>query len=282
MLAKKRDIESLDSEINLELTIMEKNQMDLKNLQWENRKTEVSIHTKIERIFEKHKIKIQAFHGGSLTGGAILKLLQNHDIIMDEITLVCHEYISNHQTNQYAMHMPSVTEFNDILDSHRALFKAQDAVYAHLRLINPSPDEMAETRERISIMKKLWVMMCLSITPKAHLIFDHSADDQLKYGGIGDKIEDPLEKRHQEQMRLDHILNKMTGCFKHKMTTQLKYEWRNTHPLVMDHIDSVHSLTRRKRHINELSLAVERKEASTKERHQKRVDHMNDIKVTQM
>ena len=105
---------------------------------------------------------------------------------------------------------------------------------------------MAETRERISIMKTLWVKMCLSITPKAHLVFDHAADDQLKFGGLGDKIEDPLKKRHHEQMWLDHILNKMTGGFEQKMTTQLKYEWCNNHPLVVDHIDCVHSLTRRK------------------------------------
>ena len=55
---------------------------------------------------------------------------------MDDITRVCNEYISNNQTNKYAIHMPSIVEFHKILESHRALFKAQDAVYAHLRLTN--------------------------------------------------------------------------------------------------------------------------------------------------
>ena len=53
---------------------------------------------------------------------------------------------------------------------------------------------MLETRRRISIMKTQWLAMGLSITPKAHLIFEHVADDQMRFGGIGDKIEDPLKK----------------------------------------------------------------------------------------
>ena len=48
---------------------------------------------------------------------------------------------------------------------------------------------------------------------KGSFIFCHAADDQLKYGGLGDKIEDPLERRHQEQMCLDSILNKMSCGF---------------------------------------------------------------------
>ena len=49
-------------------------------------------------------------------------------------------------------------------------------------------------------MKQLWHEMNLSETPKAHLIFEHAADDQAMFDGIGDKIEDLIEKRHQEQM----------------------------------------------------------------------------------
>ena len=183
-----------------ELKLLEIAVSNVKSIQWENRKKEVSIHTKIERILEKHGVTIQTFHGGSLTGGSILKLLQNHDKIMDDITQVCHGYISNHQDTNSNIPMPSIEEFDKILSAHRALFKAQDAAYAHLRLIDPTTQEMAATRERIGIMKILWLAMGLSLTPKAHLIFDHAANDQLKYGGLGDKIEDPLEKRHQEQM----------------------------------------------------------------------------------
>ena len=61
--------------------------------------------------------------------------------------------------------------------------------------------------------------------PKGHLIFEQqAADDQAMFDGISDKIEDPIEKRHQEQMRIDHILlSKMHGGFKARMITR-RYE----------------------------------------------------------
>ena len=88
-------------------------------------------------------------------------------------------------------------------------------------------------------MKRLWHEMNLSETPKAHLIFEHAADDQAMFDGIGDKIEDPIEKRHQEQMRIDHILSKMHGGFKARMKTQHRYEWRNNDPGVLKQIQRV-------------------------------------------
>ena len=87
------------------------------------------------------------------------------------------------------------------LDLHDKLCKVQDTVYAHFRLIKPTSVEIRiETRRRIRVMKLLWHEMNLSETPKAHLIFEHAADDQAMFDDIGDKIEDPIEKRHQEQM----------------------------------------------------------------------------------
>ena len=114
------------------------------------------------------------------------------------------------------------------------MFQAQDAVYAHLRLIDPTSTQMKETRAHIEIMEVLWARMDLSVTPKAHLIFVHADDDQEMFGGLGDKIEDPIEKRHQEQLRLDAILNTMLCGFETRMHTQLKYEWRNSNPLVVE------------------------------------------------
>ena len=136
---------------------------------------------------------------------------------------------------------PTVTEFNEILEMHRDLFRAQDAVYAHLRLIDSTPAEMNETRRRIKIMKRCWNKMNLSITPKAHLVFEHAADDQMTFGGIGDKVEDHLETRHQEQGRYDHILLKMQGSFKARMNRQLKYEWRNLDVRVQKQVELVNS-----------------------------------------
>ena len=74
------------------------------------------------------------------------------------------------------------------------LFQAQDAVYAHLWLLNPTSVEKIETRQRIEVMGKLWGKIQLPVTPKAHLVFDHAV----------------------EQMRVDHILSKMHGVSRYE------------------------------------------------------------------
>ena len=206
-------------------------------------------------------------------------LLQKHQTIMDEISQVCRDYICSTDPSLQTM---TVEALDKVLDEHRILFQAQDAVYAHLRLIDPTTEEMMQTRERIALMKVLWLKMGLSETPKAHLIFAHAADDQERFGGLGDKIEDPLEKRHQEQMRVDLILNKMAGGFEKQRQTQFKYEWRNNNPLVKDRIDFVQSLSERKRKFDQLSLGIERRNGLITERHNLRESNINDIKQTQM
>ena len=52
-------------------------------------------------------------------------------------------------------------------------------------------------------MKRLWLGMGLSKTPKAHLIFYHAAYKQDIFDGLVDKIEDPLERKHQDQIKID-------------------------------------------------------------------------------
>ena len=276
LLAKKRDVESLDKQIISDSKLLEKAQSDVKDLLWNK-----SIHTKIERILESHGVTIQCYHGGSLTGGSILTLLKKHDVIMDDITEVCHEYLlnNNHTTAESKISV-TVEEMEKILNDHRLLFKAQDAVYAHLRLIDPTEEEMIQTVERIKIMKMFWLAMGLSETPKAHLVFEHAADDQRRFGGLGDKIEDPLEKRHQEQMRLDGIKKKMPGGFRKRMLTQQKYDWRNSDPLVRDQIELVRTITRRKRKqsLNQRSIADQRSHVLTTERHRIRDANVNDVK----
>ena len=126
-------------------------------------------------------------------------------------------------------------------------------------------------------MRELWGEMDLPETPKARLIFEHAADDQDKVDGLGDKIEDPLEKRHQEQMRVDHILSKMHGGFKARMKTQQKYEWRNNDLMVQEHIDRVKEHTSRKRPGRDVSLADCRKHKVKKERQDNRIHNITAI-----
>ena len=48
-------------------------------------------------MLTKYKVTIQVYHGGTLTGVAILNLLKNHDHIMDEIRELCMDTIETVQ-----------------------------------------------------------------------------------------------------------------------------------------------------------------------------------------
>ena len=272
------DLDSLTKTIDDESKSISKLKSDIDSVQWERRKEEVSIHTQIERVFQKHKVTIQAYHGGSLTGGAILVLLNKHESIMGDITRICHQKINDRLLDNSELHPPCIESFTLLLLQHGRLFCAQDGVYAHLRLIDPSIEEMRQTRERIEIMRIQWEEMGLSVTPKAHLIFEHAADDQERLGGLGDKIEDPLEKRHQEQMQYDAMLNRMPCGFETKRKTQLKYEWRNSNPLVIEQIKKVKELTSRNNCTLKSQAPIYKKDTVKQERHDARIRYMDDIK----
>ena len=171
LLAKKRDYDSLCKKIIADSKVLQKAESEVRNIQWIKRTQEVSIHTKIERILESYGVMIQAYHRESLTSGSIWTLLEKHQAIMDDITQVCHEYILNPNCRSNNIDATMIIDsINKILDKHQRLFQAQDVVYGHLQLIDPTEEEMTEVVERIQIMKTLWLDMGLSEMPKAHLI----------------------------------------------------------------------------------------------------------------
>ena len=135
------NIKRLSASLQLHSKTVSKLQAEIKELSWERRKEEVSIFTKVERILEQHGVKIQAYHGGTLTGVAIIALLNNRQSIMHAITCVAFTAIARRSNDNLPLRPPTISEFTKILNLHQKLFQAQDAVYAHLRLINPTQIE---------------------------------------------------------------------------------------------------------------------------------------------
>ena len=82
--------------------------------------------------------------------------------------------------------------------------------------------------------------MDFSETSKAHALFAHAADDQHIFDGIGDKVEDPIEKRHQTQAQFDHMLMRAAGGGKGILKCQATYEWMYSDPSVNKKVLDVH------------------------------------------
>ena len=73
--------------------------------------------TQVERILESKGVKIQEYHGGTLTGGAIILLLNNHHAIMNKIEAVAVEAIDYRSHDSKPLRPPSITDFRKTLNS---------------------------------------------------------------------------------------------------------------------------------------------------------------------
>ena len=239
---KERAIERLEDDVKV---LRSEQKATYKNLtQMVSERTRVgekTLDAKFIAILKKYGIQIQAYHGGSLTGGHILSIYKNLEEIFDELKKECLNTLStrrDEEGNLPIIEIPSDAEVEKVLEDHFDLLQIQDAVYSSLRIIAPTERELEEAKERIQIMKNLWTEMGFSITPKAHLVFTHAIKDMIDFGGLGDKIEDSLERTHQEQRRYDHVTMRMAGCAK-KLRRQAGMRWRNGNPEVISWMKKV-------------------------------------------
>ena len=67
-------------------------------------------------------------------------------------------------------------------------------VFTYLHLVAPTPGETEYMQKNISAMEKLWDLSRLPWTPKGHLLFCHCIYDMKRYGVLGDKVEQDIEK----------------------------------------------------------------------------------------
>ena len=201
---------------------------------------ERSLDARFIAIMKKYGIQIQAYHGGSLTGGHILLIYKHLEDIFDELKCECLKTLEQRREEDDLpiVEIPDNGNIEKVLEDHFDLLQIQDAVYSKLRLIAPTQQEVNQTKERIEMMRKLWTEMGFSLTPKAHLIFFHALFDMITFGGLGDKIEDSLERVHQEQVRFGLTTMRMGGQEK-KLRRHAVMRWQNGNPEVIRWIKKV-------------------------------------------
>ena len=191
----------------------------------ERQHKEDGMDTAIARILTKHGVTIQAYHGGSLTGVACKSLCRNAKEIMSDIIELCETKIKEREEDNSPLRPPSVQHMLTKMNLFQDLLVAQDAMYSSLRVLNPSKAEIKEAKERVKVFKKLWQQAKLPVTPKVHLVCCHAVSEMERIGGYGDKNDEPVEKYHQIQKKLDHRLYRMVPG-KARFEAQQRYEAR--------------------------------------------------------
>ena len=104
-------------------------------------------------------------------------------------------------------------ELDSKLESYADLFQALDVTFSRLRTIYPTDDECDGLDLALRVLKRIWTTMAFSVTPKAHILFEHSSGQFRSFQGLVDKGEDFVEKAHQHGMRLAYIISRMSSNF---------------------------------------------------------------------
>ena len=163
--------------------------------------------------------------------------LTKEEEIMNDIKEVCHEIREEREKESLPFAIISKEELDGLLLLYRETFQLLDATFAGLRIIALTEEEINFTQRAIRLLKHYWVdKLKLSITPKAHMIFEHAINDKgtgdvQKFGGLGDKTDEWGEKWHQTMEKARNKVRGMIG-FKNKSKTIIKNLWRDSDPRV--------------------------------------------------
>ena len=204
------------------------------------------------------RIAPQAFHGGSLNGVDCRRFLDNVVEIMNAIKEESIKRLEK-SIEKFGATL-TVAELDEKMESFYKLYRVMDVVFATLRTPAPTSDEIKRLEDTIKVFKELWIELDISITVKAHVLFDHGLEQIKKEGGIADRGEDFIEKHHQKVTRIDHLYSSLpTQCFEQAQMAAIKRMHLNDHPVIQQQIEKVNQKSRRNFTNDERSTAAERK-----------------------
>jgi hypothetical protein len=96
-------------------------------------------------------------------------------------------------------------------DLHRDICVTLDSLTSKLRMKHGKPQEsdyvLAE--KYLSNLHNLWMQETLSITPKVHGLLNHAVKQMGHFQGIGDTLEDDVERIHQICARIELHVSRM-------------------------------------------------------------------------
>jgi hypothetical protein len=91
-------------------------------------------------------------------------------------------------------------------DLFRSIFSSLDTISSKLRMRYGEPQETdyEVLQKALDNLKHLWHSAGLPHTPKLHSLLTHTVKQMRLFGGIGDILEDDVEKMHQIAGQFEH------------------------------------------------------------------------------
>jgi hypothetical protein len=192
---------------------------------------QLSIETKVFRVLKEIGVELSSYHGGSLNGKDIKQVMNNASHIFDQFAVIFQEgkrkdcLLSDDGIKEMCMHF-------------REVYVLWDGAFSLARKFAPT-DEDCETYQKFvnAALKGSMLLQC-SITPKMHSMLRH-VKWQMKNlpGGLGDKMEDWVERQHQWGMRMRRRFRTVQDPLVRALARE-KAASRNMHPDVLAQVES--------------------------------------------
>ena len=178
---------SLRSEKKLKFNKIQKSLLhQLEDSKKEQQNKPNSIFNLLSKHLDTIGIKEKSLHRGAMHGVSCRRFLERLDIILKKLQTICDAKLD--ETTEIPAEGDNRLEKTLIIqkiEEYRKLFLTMDMVFATLRILAPTEEEINEAREGARVLELIWRELGLKITPKAHILFKHTIYQFEIYGGLG-------------------------------------------------------------------------------------------------
>lgn len=215
-------------------------QKALRRLQSVKKKKSESLETQIFKLLkEEAGVELTSYHGGSLTGKDIKK-------VMEKATYLFNEFSSILKTGKGDDCKLTDDDIDRLCHDFMTAFVLWDGAFSIARKCYPTPTDVNMYQRYVDAAVDMHVKLGLNITPKVHLMYKHVAMQmETIEGGLGDKMEDWIEKAHQWGKRLRARFRTMRNLQKRANAKQ-RIDHRDSDPAVVKQSLEVDKASKRK------------------------------------
>ena len=214
-------------------------QLKLKTMRTSKVKDQQSIETKIFKVLKEIGVELSSYHGGSLNGKDIRKVMMNACYIFDTFATI---FKAGKRPNC----MLSDANINALCMQFREVFVLWDGAFSLARTINPTEIDCSTYRMYVRAAVKGSKDLRCTVTPKVHLMLEHVEWQMtnMRRGGLGDKMEDWVERLHQDgkrkRLRFRTVQNPIARAHARE-----KAHSRNMHPDVISQTNKINEGNKR-------------------------------------
>jgi hypothetical protein len=213
-------------------------QLKLKAMQAAKGKQEGTVDTKLFKVLKQVGVELSSYHGGSLNGKDIKKVMNNATYIFEELAIIMKEgkrpdcILTDADINALCLHFQGV-------------FVLWDGAFSLARTVGPMEDDIKTYRHYVAAAVSGNDALRCTITPKVHMMLKHVAGQMENIpGGLGEKMEDFVERMHQTGIRLRDRFRRVKNPVARAQARE-KANSRSCHPDVIARIDSTNESKKR-------------------------------------